>query len=364
MKVYKTKAEQVEIPRDWSLDEAIKEGGIVNERILEYWRPRWERNFCMLSHMIRPDTMNLSSLRGEHDGETCIIVSTGPSLDRNIAELKQVELNGASIMATTSSVIPLLVKDVKPTYAVINDGAPWVADLHFKELREDELGDVPLLVATSCHPSTPESWPGPLFFYHDYCPDDPLLGSDGLPFRVHDQLLGIPVGGCSTNLAVRVAVLMGYTKIIMIGMDLGFPGRKSHCMKYKRNGNGWEETPVTDEFFTKKARWIYRGCPKGCAFVIRAWEQGDPVKGTPEKCPQCSEAMRHVLTSSEYLFYMRDLIPLTLSKAVVDVAGDRQERDIEIINATGDGIGTLIKCAPLAEAIQMDSPEQAVEEST
>lgn len=362
-----TAAEQTEGPRAFSIPEAIKEGGIENTRITDFWRPRWEHNFVSGYHLIRPDTMNLRVLSMKHDKQAILVVSTGPSLDRNIEELKQLDRSGFGIMASTSALNPLIVNGIIPDYAIINDGAPWVADLHFAGL-EAELEKVPLIIATTCHPTTAERYPGPRLYYHDFAPDDPLLSPEGLLYRMLPQFTGIPVGGCTTNCAVRVSVMLGFTRMVLIGSDLAFPGGRSHCTKYERGEVEWEPLPINEEFYKKKARWLFHTCPKGCTYVVHEWEPDKPIEWDDKlkACADCKAEMRHVATSAEYMFYLSNLINVAeAGRMKVDINGDAQIRDYRVINATGDGIATLMENAPLAEAFTLEAQkmEEAVGEA-
>lgn len=337
-------------PRCFSVDDAITEGNIKNDNVISHWIGPWTRNSYANFPLVKQDTQNLRNFFKYNDGETCIIVSSGPSLDGQIKDILAADRSKFKIVSTTSALNPLIANGIMPDYATINDGAPWVADLHYTFLYE-QLKEIPLIISTTCHPSTARKWPGPLLWYNDYSPEVPLMSNDGGLFLTYYSLTGIPVGGCTTNLSIRIAVLLGFKNIIMAGMDLSFQGRTAHCTKYKRDDFGkWVPRESNSSFYTEKARWIFRGCPDGCSFVLNEWQTDMPIHpqwDEWEKCPDCGKKFRHVVTSAEYLFYMRDLSSLVNGiqggSITVDFGNGPENRTLKISTLSDNSITCVLR---------------------
>jgi hypothetical protein len=364
-----------EQPRAFGIDDAISFGGdtiwgvshgIANDDVIKVLTPAWFRNSYANHRLVDVVKQNLRSIALKHDGKTAVVVSTGPSLDRNIKEMLAADRDAFHVIATTSSLNPLIANGIQPDYAVINDGAHWVAQLHYTGL-ERWLKDVPLLIATTCHPSTATEWPGPLYWYNDWSPDVPMMAAGGALCSVWPELTGIPVGGCTTNLAVRASMFLGFNKIVLVGMDLGFSGKSAHCSKYIVEDEpsvmidekpSWKVRPTFEQFFLARARWLFRGCPAGCSYVVTEWGPSMPMEAERAEwanCAECGEVMTMTPTSSEYMFYLRDLINLVVAKKfTLDLGRGPEERTMQIINATGAGIAIVpkeFKRATFAEAL-------------
>ena len=366
-----SEAEPVQEQRIFSVDDAIAHGNLVNENIISQWLPVWSRNAFAHHQYIDPVRQNLRTHFDLHLGATAVIVSTGPSLDRNLRELNEIPRDKFVLIATTSALNPLLANGLKPEYAAINDGQAWIADLHYDGLR-DLLTDTTLLISTMTHPSTALEWPGRRLYYNDFGPDLPFIGAKGTLSMVYPELWNIPVSGCTTNLSIRAALLMGFSRMVLIGTDLAFSDRSAHGTKYDRvtglkdhsfavgmgavfyrDGSAWTARPKADDFFKKKARWIMRLCPVGCEHVVQEWGPKQPLEPNDpryEKCQYCGAKMRHCPTSAEYLFYYRNLMSIADPGSATlrnPATGKEEARAYEVINSTGDGIAVNIKNMPL-----------------
>lgn len=342
-----TTISKVKLPTVYDFDHAVSIGNIKNDEIIKHWKPIWTRNALQNYEFIDPNTMNLRSHFKIHDGKTCVIVSSGPSLDHDLEELKKIDRSRYTLISTTSALNPVLANGLVPEYASINDGAPWVSALHYEGLY-DLLSTTTLIASTVSHQLTLKKWPGPILLYHDYSPELDLMDKDGPLFTVWPQFTGIPVGGCTTNLTLRVSALLGFTKILTIGMDLSFNEESAHCTKYSRKPDGsFSPVSQSDHMFKGKAILIMHGCPDGHGFVIHDFDpETNDLSGKTKnwnQCVTCEKDMMHKPTSPEYLFYLRDLSSLIhAAKTVMDLGDGKEERNIEIIDCTLGGIARCI----------------------
>lgn len=161
----------------------------------------------------------VKDLNGKARNLPGIIVSTGPSLDKNIEALKLAE--GKCIMVAADSALKVLHKhNIVPHMAVSVERIQNVTTM-FSELPDDYkkkiwLGACPVILKSAY-----DAWCGPKFMvYRDFA---------------HFQWLEIPKGtlvtgpSCS-NLAFKVLESMGCNPIILVGQDCAFASaEKTHA---------------------------------------------------------------------------------------------------------------------------------------
>jgi len=356
--VAETPVQRVE--RIFSVDSAIETGGLTNKRVIDYQGPKWIRNSYAIAHMVDPVHENLRSMWGQFEGMTAVIASTGPSLDRNIEELKRCDREKFRLFATTSALNPLVANGIIPDFAAINDNAANIAAIHFDDLTE-YLTDVPLILSTCSAYRTVRNWPGPKLYYNDFGDgvEFPLFETGGILTTQYPEFWNVPVAGCTTNLATRVAApLMGFSRVIHIGMDLGFDPvlESGHCTKYDRDESGeWVARPPVKGFYQAKAQWLMHACPNGCEHCVVDWAPGEPVENEKwVKCDNCKTELRHIPTSSEYLFYYRNILHIAGQREVGvahPITGEMKQYPVEVLNGTGGGIGLSLKQCRVDEVL-------------
>lgn len=148
-----------------------------------------------------------------------IIVSAGPSLDKNIQDLKQAE-GKAFIIATDSALKPLLRNGIKPDVAVTLD--PHKPPMLF--LHTDALS-IPLVV---CCVSNKKLWAvhkGKRFYFSE----GNTFIDDIYKTYGNITLQPLDTGGSVANNCFSVARYLGFQKIILIGQDLAYPENKRHA---------------------------------------------------------------------------------------------------------------------------------------
>jgi len=173
-----------------------------------------------------------------------IIVCAGPSLDKNIMLLKDLE-NKALIMCVGKALKPLLNRGIMPHFIISIDPGEET----YEQIRGLEGLDIPLiLLATGCS-IIGVKYLGPKFIacqYEEYL--DP-----------GQQEYLIKTGGSVSTTALDIAIRMGCSPIIFIGQDLAYTSNKHHCensvheslgvnyLKNMRMVMGWEgrEIPTT-----------------------------------------------------------------------------------------------------------------------
>ncbi|MDK2815997.1 MAG: hypothetical protein PWR22_626 [Moorella sp. (in: firmicutes)] len=169
----------------------------------------------------------------EFRGKPGIIVSAGPSLNKNIHLLKEAQ-GKAIILVVGTALRPVLAQGVKPTFAVSIDGSP----ANYKHFRELTSHDYPLVFDGIIYPEILCKYQGPKVasvFYNVF--------AEWLEQRLEINPARLFIGPSVASTAFDYAVKMGLDPIIFIGQDLAYSGEFTHA-----RGTVYENTrPVKDE---------------------------------------------------------------------------------------------------------------------
>ena len=152
------------------------------------------------------------------EGIPAILVSSGPSLDKNIDYLKVVK-GKAIIVAVDSALNALLRKDILPDLFVTVDGKKMEA--HFQDERTKVIPMVCNLVSNM---NVISNHTGKQFFISDSNEHiDKVLNLHGKKLPI------VGSGGSVANSAYSLLEIMGFKTIIMIGQDLAYTNNKTHA---------------------------------------------------------------------------------------------------------------------------------------
>ena len=212
-----------------------------------------------------------------------IIVSAGPSLNKNILELKNAK-NKAFIVAVDTAVRPLVNAGIIPDMYVVVDG------LKPKELLDfDEAKKIPLMPSITSTKEILQNHTGKKIFYFE---GQNFIWSmmmmNGIPFST------VSCGGSVACSAFSLVYKLGFSRIILVGQDLALTGNKkhavvtfkcvmdeidtSHCIKVP--GNYEKEVPTRADFklYLDWFNYYIEGCEE--IHVINATEGGARINNT------------------------------------------------------------------------------------
>ena len=216
-----------------------------------------------------------------------IIVSAGPSLNKNIEELKKAK-NKAFIIAVDTAMKPLLRNGIIPDMYAIIDGTKPLELVAVEESR-----NIPLLSEVRAAHAVMDYHKGKKFFFREFTPY-----FDRMYEMNHKEWAAMDVGGSVATAAFSLACYLGLGTVIMVGQDLALTGNKTHAdgtFKEKMEeldtskmkmvpGNVEEKVPTRPDFDHYRiwfedfiARWknMYPNFR-----VINATEGGAKIKGT------------------------------------------------------------------------------------
>lgn len=217
-----------------------------------------------------------------------IVVAAGPSLNKNIQELKKAK-GRAFIVAVDTAIKPLLAAGIVPDMFAIVDGKKPL-DL----VQKEEAKEIPLVTTINANSEILEYHTGMKFFYNEsYALAEQIL------MRGDWQYGGVDTGGSVATNAFSLLYKIGLTRIILVGQDLAFTGNRSHAdgtfekvMKEENTagfimveGNVEEKVPTTAtlkvylDWYDKYIEDILER-EEGCFRVINATEGGAKIKHT------------------------------------------------------------------------------------
>ena len=148
-------------------------------------------------------------------GRLGIVVSAGPSLQRNLHALARPVVRDRSvIIATQTSLRPLLAAGIQPHFVTALDYHA-ISTRFYEGISAEDVERTELVIDPKVNPAVPDAWPGRLRVINSR-ELDAFLG----PMARNGEVLE----GCATvaHLAYVLARHLGCDPVAMIGQDLGF----------------------------------------------------------------------------------------------------------------------------------------------
>lgn len=206
----------------------------------------------MMKNYARPH-ISFDELKRSVFSDEWIVVAAGPSLDDNMAFIKE-SLGTKTIVAVNTVLRRLPSEGITPDLYVAADPRSQLLD-HIKGF-EDVTKDIPLVAdETTCWEYI-ELYRGKICFV-------PTPNGAGLPLSNPDSLDIWPISGTVVTLGIETALRLGAKKIYLVGLDLGYPGgityaksvshkreegKKGNCTVRSVNGKMIETNQVFDMF--------------------------------------------------------------------------------------------------------------------
>ena len=208
----------------------------VYDRFGGYYSQNALNNFKYIT-----DSLSYTELKKQMPkNQTAVVVSAGPSLDKNIDGLKKAE-GKAFIIATITALKPLALKGIKPDITVITDGKK-----DGRYMSEAASKSVPMICSPICGYEILQLHTGDKLFVGGDCNHiDAFMEEQKVPFE------GINAGGSVANACYTVARECGCNTVILVGQDLAYTDDKTHSQVTVRGA--WNtkvedfEHPIWDE---------------------------------------------------------------------------------------------------------------------
>lgn len=224
---------------------------------------------------------NVDILFNRYNNIPLYIISAGPSLDKNIKELKKAKGKGI-ILSVGRAVRFLLKENIEPDFIIITDPQKFVYNSQLKGLDID----ITLIVLSTCDKNVMLNYKGKklIALQEGYTPAEEYA-------KKHNHKL-VQTGGSVATTALDVAINMGCNPIIFVGQDLAYTDGKTHSkFSYSKEVNGYKNLRKVEDIYGNTVyspknlysylRWIQNRIvnEKGIKF-IDATEGGAKIKGT------------------------------------------------------------------------------------
>lgn len=166
---------------------------------------------------------NIEQLRQKLDGSDiskipCIVVAAGPSLDKNICQLKEVQ-GKAFVIVVDAALRTVLKNGIRPDLVcTVDANAP---DRFFDGLN---LKDVIWAYTRTTRKYIAENYGKDVFYYGYFYRNWNKI----LKKKLGYEIPSFPSGGSVSSEAFVLALYLGFRTIVLIGQDLAFTGGQSH----------------------------------------------------------------------------------------------------------------------------------------
>lgn len=160
----------------------------------------------------------VSVLRDQFENKTVYIIAAGPSLDRNMHELKKVG-DDAVILATGTVLKKLLAAGIQPDYVIVIDAGKTT----YVQTKDVQVDTVPLLYLSTVYYQIPSEYPGEKYviLQRDYSKSEEFAQEHG--YETYET------GGSVMTTALDLCIRMGAACIVLVGADLAYTGHRNHA---------------------------------------------------------------------------------------------------------------------------------------
>lgn len=249
-----------------------------------------------MKHMI--GEKNIAQLRQKLEGKItegmpAFIVSAGPSLDKNILELKKVE-GKALIIVVDAALRTVINAGIKPDIVCTVD--PNVPERFFDHM---DLNEVNWCCNNWSSGAVLEQYCKNIYYYGVFSQDWNRILDEVLGYKFPNMYVGSNV----TSVAYALATYLGFRTLVLVGQDMAFTNGKSHTSgaeealggkEYIKKRNLMKVEGVNGEILdTDFQMWYYKKwfeksiwVNEGVLKVINATEGGARIEGA-ENCKLC-----------------------------------------------------------------------------
>lgn len=201
----------------------VEKLSVIRNTLVRYTDVKAKNTFHNLPYLY--EGYSIEALQGILPADIpVIVVSAGPSLNKNIMDLKKA-VGKACIIATDTALKPLLNVGIIPNLFIIIDGLkPGILFEH------KMLSKVPMVTMTGVSVEPMKYHRGKKFFYNSSSPFEQKILADLSKKEGKNRILpALVTGGSVANSAYALGEYMGARTIILIGQDLAMTGNRTHA---------------------------------------------------------------------------------------------------------------------------------------
>lgn len=249
------------------------------------------------------NTLGLAKALGR--GYPAVLVSAGPSLNKNIKDLKEAQ-DRAFILAVDTALKPLLKEGIIPdAFATIDSKKPLTL------VEAEEVGDIPVIAPVTANSELLKRQRNKKIFYYDGY-SLPLMAYAFVGKAMPDVSSGGSVACSGFSLLYK----MGFTTVILVGQDLAYTDQKSHA-----DGTFEEVMPIEDTKGMRMVKGNYeKKVPTRTDFKKYIDWFDMYIKGAKEHV----ENFR-VINATEGGAFIQGTELMTLKEAIGEVCGEKRD---------------------------------------
>lgn len=215
---------------------SIVDKKIININTISRFDKLWAYNIA--SNVVEISThYGVNKFFNKYKNIPAVIVSAGPSLEKNITKLKEMK-NKALIIAVDTAMKPLYSRNISPHFVITIDPQKK----NSKYFRNVNFKDAVLIAESSVDKEAIDSFNGEIYFINSIFPLAKYfmesLGNRG----------DITTGGSVSTAAYDFAIKVGANPIIMVGLDLSFPNYQTHIKGSYHEENFFTEIYKLDSY--------------------------------------------------------------------------------------------------------------------
>lgn len=195
------------IPSGHNKFKFIMENWNLRKNLKSKWKNLMDENH---KKNIKNNDRNIRDLFNKYKNKPIIIVSSGPSLNKNKHLLKKAK-GKAFIFSVGSALKPLLKADIKPDMFCIIDPQ----DKTYRQIEGFEDLDIPFVYMDTASAYTVSKYNGPKYI---------AIGTLG--YEDHET---IDSGGSVATAIMDMAIKFGGNPIVFVGQDLAYTDNKHHA---------------------------------------------------------------------------------------------------------------------------------------
>ena len=177
-----------------------------------------------------------------------VVVSAGPSLEKNIRKLKELK-DKAIIIAVDTAMKPLSSHNISPHFVITIDPQKK----NSKYFRNINFKDTVLIAESSVDNEAISSFKGAIYFLDSIFPLAKYF------MRPLGKRGDITMGGSVSTAAYDFAIRIGANPIIMLGLDLSFPNHQTHIKGSYHEENFFTEIGKLDSYDSRIYKVLVSG---------------------------------------------------------------------------------------------------------
>lgn len=219
----------------------------ININTLSRFEKLWAYNIA--SNVVEISThYGVNKFYGKYKDIPAVIVSAGPSLEKNILLLKEMSKK-ALIIAVDTAIKPMTSRKILPDFIITIDPQKK----NSKYFRNADTSKSVLIAESSVDHEAIESFNGPVYFIDSIFPLAKYfmkeLGKRG----------DITMGGSVSTAAFGFATKLECNPIIMVGLDLSFPNHQTHIKGSYHEENFFTEINKLDSYDSRIYKVLVAG---------------------------------------------------------------------------------------------------------